>query len=108
MNTVIVLFCKMTSLRSAPNELADLSASLSALPARGGVTVDLSQCHSKSTHLTLTDDSFAVTSRGEIVAARPVFVSAPGRTFSVSAEDSAGRSSKMEVHLDCATQVIDR
>lgn len=53
--------------------------------------------------LTLTDDSFTVTARGELVAVRPVYVSASGRTFSVS----AGPGSEMEVHLDCATQVID-
>lgn len=79
----------------------------SPFPTRGGTVVDLSLCDTKSTHLTLTDDSFTVTPRGEIVAARPVYVSASGRTFSVFAEDSGGLGSEMEVHLDCATQVID-
>lgn len=81
--------------------------SLSPFPIRGVVTVDLSLCDTKSMHLTLTDDSFTVTRRGEIVAARPVYVPASGRTFSVSAEDSGGPMSEMEVHLDCATQVIN-
>lgn len=67
-------------------------------------TVDLSQCDAKSMHLTLTDDRFAVTRRGEIVAARAVAVLSSRRTFSVWAEDNAGPRSEMVVHLDCATQ----
>lgn len=81
--------------------------SLSPFPTRGFVAVDLSLCDTKSMRLTLTDDSFTVTSRGEIVAVRPVYVSASGRTFSVSAEDSAGPCGHMTVRLDCETQVID-
>lgn len=68
--------------------------------------MDLSQCDAKSMHLTLTDDRFTVTRRGEIVAARAVAVLASRRTFSVWAEDNAGPRSEMVVHLDCATQVI--
>lgn len=78
------------------------------LPTRfqpDAATVDLSHCDTKLTHLTLTDDNFNVSRRGEIVAAKPVAVPSAGRTFSVWAEDGAGWRAVMEVRLDCASQV---
>nr|XP_040027754.1 LOW QUALITY PROTEIN: desmocollin 2 like [Gasterosteus aculeatus aculeatus] len=63
-------------------------------------TVQLHHCDTKSTRLTSSDPSFAVSSSGVIETSGSVSVSAAGRTFSVRARDrSAGRESEMRVHL---------
>ncbi|KAM9349583.1 desmocollin 2-like protein [Symphorus nematophorus] len=62
-------------------------------------TVEVADCDTKSTQLTLNDSSFTINSKGEIDALTFVPVTTRERTFSVLAQDSNGLKREMEVHL---------
>ncbi|KAM8839161.1 desmocollin 2-like protein [Synchiropus picturatus] len=61
--------------------------------------VEVADCDPGSVQLSVEDPSFEVHANGDVVAVKPVSVTAEGRTFYVRAVDGRGSRAQMEVHL---------